>query len=191
MPDALLPADTRKQSAEGTNRPTGQHLILVKHALPTIVPGTPPAQWSLADEGRASCATLATHLRRYYPAQIAASWQAAHRIAAMQAMVQRAELAETCALLERAGFAPIALKGAWLSAHAYPEPAQRPMRDIDLLSSVATNVGGKTLCAFGDAAVTPVLTTIKHFRHEYEAHVREGRCTHPADWRARQPVGAH
>lgn len=73
MPDALLPADTRKQSAEGTNRPTGQHLILVKHALPTIVPGTPPAQWSLADEGRASCATLATHLRRYYPAQIAAS----------------------------------------------------------------------------------------------------------------------
>ena len=71
------------------------------------------------------------------------------------------------------------------------EGGQGTMRDIDLLSSVATNVGGKTLCAFGDAAVTPVLTTIKHFRHEYEAHVREGRCTHPADWRARQPVGAH
>ena len=58
-------------------------------------------------------------------------------------------------------------------------------------TSMSNKVGGKTLCAFGDAAVTPVLTTIKHFRHEYEAHMREGRCTLPADWRARQPVGAH
>jgi NADH-quinone oxidoreductase subunit F len=71
------------------------------------------------------------------------------------------------------------------------ESGQGAMRDIDLLTSVSNNVGGKTLCAFGDAAVTPVLTTIKHFRHEYEAHIREGRCTLPADWRARQPVGAH
>ena len=65
------------------------------------------------------------------------------------------------------------------------------MRDIDLLVSVADNIAGKTLCAFGDAAATPVLTTIKQFRHEYEAHVREGRCTCPADWRARDAVGAH
>ncbi|MFN8536030.1 MAG: histidine phosphatase family protein [Thermomicrobiales bacterium] len=57
----------------GTNRPVGRHLILVKHALPIVVPGSPPAQWSLSDEGRASCTTLAAHLRRYYPAQIAAS----------------------------------------------------------------------------------------------------------------------
>jgi NADH-quinone oxidoreductase subunit F len=65
------------------------------------------------------------------------------------------------------------------------------MRDLDLLSSISDNIAGKTLCAFGDAAVTPVLTTLKHFRHEYEAHINEGRCTLPADWRARQPVGAH
>ena len=52
-------------------------------------------------------------------------------------------------------------------------------------SSIADNIAGKTLCAFGDAAATPVLTTLKHFRHEYEAHIREGRCTLPADWRAR------
>jgi NADH-quinone oxidoreductase subunit F len=52
---------------------------------------------------------------------------------------------------------------------------------------------GKTLCAFGDAAATPVLSTMKLFRAEYEAHVREGRCTLPADWRAKAPVfaGAH
>jgi len=65
------------------------------------------------------------------------------------------------------------------------------MRDLDLLQSISGNIGGKTLCAFGDAAATPVLTTVKQFRAEYEAHVQEGRCTCPADWRARTPVGAH
>jgi NADH-quinone oxidoreductase subunit F len=62
------------------------------------------------------------------------------------------------------------------------------MRDLDLLQSIAGNITGKTLCAFGDAAATPVLTTIKTFRAEYEAHIREGRCTVPADWRASAPV---
>ncbi|MEQ1868611.1 MAG: NADH-quinone oxidoreductase subunit NuoF [Vicinamibacterales bacterium] len=71
------------------------------------------------------------------------------------------------------------------------EGGQGTMRDIDLLGSVAGNINGKTLCAFGDAAATPVLTTLKHFRHEFEAHVREGRCTLHADWRAQHPVGAH
>ena len=64
-------------------------------------------------------------------------------------------------------------------------------RDIDLLFGVANNIVGKALCAFGDAAATPVLTTLQHFRHEFEAHVREGRCTLPAEWRAREPVLAH
>src|SRR5437763_5002407 len=64
-------------------------------------------------------------------------------------------------------------------------------RDLDLLASISNNVAGKTLCAFGDAAATPVLTTLKHFRAEYEAHIREGRCTVSADWRAQQPVAAH
>ena len=71
------------------------------------------------------------------------------------------------------------------------ERGEGQMQDLDLLQSISTNIAGKTLCAFGDAAVTPVLTTLKHFRHEYEAHIKEGRCTLPADWRARQPVGAH
>jgi NADH-quinone oxidoreductase subunit F len=71
------------------------------------------------------------------------------------------------------------------------ERGEGHMRDLDLLSSISANIGGKTLCAFGDAAVTPVVTTLKHFRHEYEAHIREGRCTIPADWRAQTPVAAH
>src|SRR4249919_3848717 len=63
-------------------------------------------------------------------------------------------------------------------------------KDLDLLFGVSNNIIGKTLCAFGDAAATPVLSTMKLFRAEYEAHVREGRCTLPADWRARQPLFA-
>jgi NADH-quinone oxidoreductase subunit F len=67
------------------------------------------------------------------------------------------------------------------------------MKDIDLLFGVASNIVGKTLCAFGDAAATPVLTTLNHFRNEFEAHIHEGRCTLPAPWRAKEPMlaGAH
>jgi NADH-quinone oxidoreductase subunit F len=71
------------------------------------------------------------------------------------------------------------------------EHGEGQLRDLDLLASISGNIAGKTLCAFGDAAVTPVLTTLKHFRHEYEAHIKEGRCTLPAPWRATQAVGAH
>jgi NADH-quinone oxidoreductase subunit F len=72
------------------------------------------------------------------------------------------------------------------------ENGEGEMRDIDLLVSVGNNIAGKTLCAFGDAAATPALTTVKNFRPEFEAHVREGRCTVPAPWRASQiTVGVH
>jgi NADH-quinone oxidoreductase subunit F len=65
------------------------------------------------------------------------------------------------------------------------ERGEGDLRDLDLLENVSLNIAGKTLCAFGDAAVTPALTTLKHFREEYEAHIREGRCTLPAPWRRR------
>ncbi len=71
------------------------------------------------------------------------------------------------------------------------ERGEGQTKDIDLLYSVANNITGKTLCAFGDAAATPVLTTLKLFRDEFEAHVREGRCTLPAPWRAQQAALAH
>ena len=70
------------------------------------------------------------------------------------------------------------------------ERGEGQMKDIDLLFGVANNIVGKTLCAFGDAAATPVLTTLKLFRHEFEAHVREGRCTLPAPTGARKHAGA-
>ena len=63
------------------------------------------------------------------------------------------------------------------------ERGEGEMRDLELLESVARNINGKTLCPFGEAEVAPVLSTLHHFRHEYEAHVREGRCPLHADWR--------
>src|SRR5688500_3353980 len=63
-------------------------------------------------------------------------------------------------------------------------------KDIALLESVATNINGKTLCAFGDAAATPVLTTLKWFKPEYEAYAK-GQAPAAADYRAKHPVGAH
>ena len=67
------------------------------------------------------------------PAPILADWQAAKRHAAMAALARQADLRLVARCLEQAGFAPVALKGAWLAFHAYPAPALRPMRDIDLL----------------------------------------------------------
>ena len=81
--------------------------------------------------------------------------------------------------------------GAWL--HKILQKIERgdgQMRDLDLLLSIGQNIAGKTLCAFGDAAATPVLSTVQTFRAEYEAHVREGRCTVPAAWRASRPLAA-
>jgi NADH-quinone oxidoreductase subunit F len=63
------------------------------------------------------------------------------------------------------------------------ERGEGEMKDIALLENVAGLITGKTLCAFGDAAATPPLTTVKHFRQEFEAHVREGRCPLGAPWR--------
>jgi len=66
------------------------------------------------------------------PAATRDSWRAGHRRSAMQALATRAALEDCHGLLEQEGYEPIALKGAWLARHAYPDPALRPMRDLDL-----------------------------------------------------------
>jgi NADH-quinone oxidoreductase subunit F len=43
------------------------------------------------------------------------------------------------------------------------------MEDLDLLDSVAGRIGGRTICALGDAAAMPVQSFLKHYRHEFEA----------------------
>jgi len=48
--------------------------------------------------------------------------------------------------------------------------------DIELLEEIGETMIGASLCALGKSAPNPVLTTIRYFRGEYEAHIREGRC---------------
>lgn len=48
--------------------------------------------------------------------------------------------------------------------------------DIRALEELATNVRRGSLCGLGQTAPNPVLTTLRYFRDEYDAHVRERRC---------------
>jgi NADH-quinone oxidoreductase subunit F len=50
------------------------------------------------------------------------------------------------------------------------------MDDIDMLLELADMITATTLCGLGKSAAFPVVSTIKHFRAEYEAHVLEKRC---------------
>jgi NADH-quinone oxidoreductase subunit F len=45
-------------------------------------------------------------------------------------------------------------------------------KDIDLLVSVALKMEGTTICPLGDAAAWPVDSAIRHFRDEFEFHVK-------------------
>ncbi|MFN7685751.1 MAG: NADH-quinone oxidoreductase subunit NuoF [Oligoflexia bacterium] len=49
-------------------------------------------------------------------------------------------------------------------------------QDLNLLIDIADNIGGKTLCALGDAAAGPVSSFVKKFRADFEAHIRGGKC---------------
>lgn len=48
--------------------------------------------------------------------------------------------------------------------------------DIELLEELARNVKRASLCGLGQTAPNPVLTTIRYFRDEYEAHIYEKKC---------------
>ncbi|RJQ22791.1 MAG: NADH oxidoreductase (quinone) subunit F [Nitrospiraceae bacterium] len=48
--------------------------------------------------------------------------------------------------------------------------------DIELLSGVAGNIYGKTFCPLGDGAAGVVMGMLKHFRNEFEEHIRDGNC---------------
>jgi len=48
--------------------------------------------------------------------------------------------------------------------------------DLELLEDIAELVRNTSLCQLGKSAPNPVLSTIRYFRDEYEAHIREKRC---------------
>jgi NADH:ubiquinone oxidoreductase subunit F (NADH-binding)/(2Fe-2S) ferredoxin/Pyruvate/2-oxoacid:ferredoxin oxidoreductase delta subunit len=48
--------------------------------------------------------------------------------------------------------------------------------DIQLLEEISRVMADASLCALGTSAPNPVLSTIKYFRDEYEAHIKDKRC---------------
>lgn len=49
--------------------------------------------------------------------------------------------------------------------------------DIELLEELAAQIKAGSLCGLGQSAPNPVLTTLRYFRHEYEAHIDEKKCS--------------
>lgn len=49
-------------------------------------------------------------------------------------------------------------------------------KDIDILEELSHHVGKTSLCGLGQLAPNPVLTTLKYFRDEYIAHVKDKKC---------------
>lgn len=56
------------------------------------------------------------------------------------------------------------------------EHGEGRVEDLALLDDVANRIGGRTICALGDAAAMPVMSFIKHFRHEFEYHITHRKC---------------
>ncbi len=50
------------------------------------------------------------------------------------------------------------------------------LEDIDKLEKLAKTIKSASLCGLGQTAPNPVLSTLKYFRHEYEAHVIHKKC---------------
>ncbi|MBO7684172.1 MAG: NADH-quinone oxidoreductase subunit NuoF [Kiritimatiellae bacterium] len=48
--------------------------------------------------------------------------------------------------------------------------------DVELLEELCRGIKDGALCGLGQTAPNPVLTTIRYFRDEYDAHIRERRC---------------
>ena len=49
--------------------------------------------------------------------------------------------------------------------------------DIDLLTDVAGVMAGRTFCPLGDGAAGVVTGMIKHFRNEFEEHIKNKKCS--------------
>ncbi len=50
------------------------------------------------------------------------------------------------------------------------------MEDLDTIEELCEHLKSSALCALGQSAPNPVLSTLKYFREEYEAHIKEHRC---------------
>jgi Uncharacterised nucleotidyltransferase len=150
--------------------------------LELLGPGTPPelarlteTDWALLDsmaaQHRLQARLHALHAdAASIPTAVRKRWSDAYRRSALMALVQQAELRECVAILGQAGIVPVALKGAWLSREVYAHPAERPLRDIDLLirrdqALEAFAVLQRAGYVMDYPPPEPLEEILKHFRH--------------------------
>jgi NADH-quinone oxidoreductase subunit F len=53
------------------------------------------------------------------------------------------------------------------------------MEDISMLEDVCSKMEGQTICAFSDAASWPIQGLLRHFRDDFEEHVKQQKCPFP------------
>jgi NADH-quinone oxidoreductase subunit F len=56
------------------------------------------------------------------------------------------------------------------------EHGKGKMEDLDKLIQISKNIEGRTICALGDAAAWPVQGFLRHFRDEFEYHIKNKKC---------------
>jgi NADH-quinone oxidoreductase subunit F len=61
------------------------------------------------------------------------------------------------------------------------------MEDLETLIDLCKNIEGRTVCAFGDAAVAPITSTLKYWRSEYVTLIQEAEA---ANLIKLEPTGA-
>jgi NADH:ubiquinone oxidoreductase subunit F (NADH-binding)/(2Fe-2S) ferredoxin len=53
---------------------------------------------------------------------------------------------------------------------------QGTLEDLDILANLARTINDTALCGLGQTAPNPILTTLRYFRDEYVAHIRDKKC---------------
>lgn len=77
------------------------------------------------------------HSHLTLPTFVRAQLQKSYQHSTLRNLSLQRELLLVCGLLQRAGIPFVALKGAFLAHYAYPQPALRPLRDLDVLVPAA------------------------------------------------------
>ena len=71
------------------------------------------------------------------------------------------------------------------------EAGEGTQADLDKLLDVSDNIYGRAFCALGDGATSPITSSLKYFREEYEQHIAQRGCPFDpaasAVWADRQP----
>ena len=72
------------------------------------------------------------------------------------------------------------------------EQGRASERDLEMLLDQCDNILGRSFCALGDGAASPITSSIQYFRDEYVAHLEQGGCPFdPARVHPLRAAGAH